>query len=397
MRILATACLLLALAVYVATHGRDGGWGYLHAAAEAGMVGAIADWFAVTALFRHPLGLPIPHTAIIPRRKAALATGLETFVADNFLTPAVVTERVRSAGVTTRVASWVAAEGNAERVVTEGTPMAQRALASISRADIETLGTQVLVPRLRSEELAPMAGHLLESVVADQAHRSLVDVVATELHRWLTSHRPELAAAVLAQAPWWSPSWVDDRVAARIYSELVEWSDQVRSRPDHPARLALDSYLAELARDLQHDPATRELAEGFKERLLGHPGVVAGVADVWEVVAAALDQALADPDSDLRRRAVHELRTAAALLTGDPERSASWDARIATALAAGVERYGPEVASVISTTIEKWDGREAAERIELHVGRDLQFIRINGTVVGALVGLVLHTISQAIS
>lgn len=394
MRATATGLLVLALVVFVLTHGREGAWGYVHAAAEAGMVGAIADWFAVTALFRHPLGIPVPHTAIIPRRKASLARSLEQFVSDNFLTGDTVRERYRHAEVARRVAAWIELPGHAERVVAEAAPLVSRGLQRIGEEEMRGFVDQTLLPRLRQEPLSPLAGHLLQAVVEDRAHHGVVDIVVRELHQWLRTHPDDVSRILFARAPWWSPRWLDEQVVGRVYAELLDWSAEVRDDPEHRLRLALDSYLTDLARDLQHDPQTMGRAEALKARILEHPQVGGTAVALWEAIKVVLLEALGDEDGHVRRRFVEELRRFATRVQqeeGLRERLDTWGS---DAVAALVDRYGPELTTVISTTIDRWDGREAAERIELHVGRDLQFIRINGTVVGALVGLLLHTGSQ---
>lgn len=396
MRVVATGLLVLAFVVYVLTHGRDGVWGYVHAAAEAGMVGAIADWFAVTALFKHPLGIPVPHTAIIPKRKAMLARSLEQFVSDNFLTADTVRERYLQAQVAARVATWLEQPGHSERVVAEAAPLAVRVVERIGQQDLLGFVEQTLLPRVRREPLSPLAGHLLEAVVDDEAHHGLVDIATRELHAWLQGHPADVTRILLTRAPWWSPQWLDERVVGRVYTELLAWSREVREDPRHRVRQALDSYLAQLARDLQHDQDTMARAEALKDRVLEHPQVAATAVALWEAIKVVLVEALEDPDGHLRHRSAEELRAFAVRIGEDEPLRARLDDWGAQAAAALIQRYGTELTSVISSTIDRWDGKQAAERIELHVGRDLQFIRINGTVVGALVGLVLHTISQAL-
>lgn len=394
MRWLATGLLILAAIVFAFTHGHDGVWGYVNAASEAAMVGAVADWFAVTALFRHPLGLPVPHTAIIPRRKDMLARSLEDFVAENFLTEATIRERYLEAGVTARVGQWLGEPANAERVVQEAAPLAARVLERVGGAELQDFVERTLLPRVRQEPLSPLAGHLLEQVVQDRAHHGLVDIVCRELHAWLGTHPQEVKRIIGARAPSWSPSWLDEVVVGRLYAELLAWVRDVDSNPEHQVRKALDSYLADLSRDMQHDPATMATTELLKERLLEHPQVAPSLLAVWEAVKEVLLEQLGDPDGVLRTRAVQELGDFGTRLVEDDALRSRLDDWGADAAAVLVSRYGSELTSIISHTIERWDGRDAADRIEVHVGRDLQFIRINGTVVGGLVGLLIHTITQ---
>jgi uncharacterized membrane-anchored protein YjiN (DUF445 family) len=394
MRSVALGLLLLATVVFAATVNADGAWAYVHATAEAAMVGAIADWFAVTALFRHPLGLPIPHTAIIPTRKDALARSLQEFVADNFLSEEVVRSRVAAAEVTRRAGEWLAVEKNSARLVDEATVLVRAALGRVNDDDVAALIETELLPRLAEEPLSQVAGSLLEEVVAEDAHRGLVDLALIEAHRWLTSNRDAVGAALETRAPWWTPKWLDDRVIERLHAEAVAWVADIRDTPDHPARQALDTFLRQLASDLQHDPATIERAERLQRRVLSAPQVVTSSVSLWNAVRRSLLESLETPDSAVRKRAVRALTDFGAKIESDAALRERLDAAAQDAAAFLVDRYGHELTTVITDTIERWDGREAARRIELHVGRDLQFIRVNGTIVGGLAGLVIYSLGR---
>jgi uncharacterized membrane-anchored protein YjiN (DUF445 family) len=394
MQAVALGLLVLAAVVYVLTFGDEGFLGYVNAGAEASMVGAVADWFAVTALFRRPLGLPIPHTALVPERKDALGRSLEQFVTESFLTGEVARDRVLAAEPALRVGRWIALPDNAARVVREVAPAVGRALRGIGDDELRAFVEQALLPRLRSEQLAPVAGHLLEGVLRDGAHRVLVDLVLREGHGWLADHEETVSALLRERAPWWSPPWLDDRVVDRVYAEMLTWVADVRDDPGHRARVALDSLLEDLARDLQHDDDVRARAEALKERLLDNPGTADAATAVAESVRTAVVDSLADADGPLHQRAREALVRLGERLVDDRALRAATDARAADAVVFLVDTYGAEVAATISHTIERWDGHEAARRMELLVGRDLQFIRINGTVVGGLVGVTIHAVSQ---
>jgi uncharacterized membrane-anchored protein YjiN (DUF445 family) len=393
MRTLALSLLLLAAVVFLLTLHRDGAWGFVNAAAEAAMVGALADWFAVTALFRHPMGVPVPHTAIIPTRKDALGQSLQEFVTDHFLTADVARDRVASADVARRLGRWLEDEGHSTRVVAEVATATGRALRVLHPDEVRSLVLGSMLPRLVEEPLSPVAGRLLEEIVRDGAHHGLVDIALVEAHSWLSANQRTVARVMAARAPWWSPQWLDDKVIDRVHHEALAWVADVRDNPRHPARGALDDLLSQLGRDLQDDPSTMERFEALKTNVLTHPQVGDTVIAVWESVRTALLSALADEDGPLRRRAGEALRSLGERLQRDDELRARVDGHVTDAVGWMVETYGPEIATVISTTVNRWDGKEAAERIELHVGRDLQFIRINGTVVGGLVGLVIHAVT----
>ncbi|GAB3816106.1 DUF445 domain-containing protein [Kribbella italica] len=394
MRLVALSLLVLAAIVYLVTLHREGAWGYVNAASEAAMVGALADWFAVTALFRHPLGLPIPHTAIVPTRKDSLAESLEQFVTENFLSEQVVAEKMASAEVSRRAGEWLADSNHAERIVAEGARTVGVVLPKLGDSDVTAFVRGSLLPRFAEEPLSPIAGHFLESVVDDGAHHALLDLVFDEAYDWLRDNRDVLAEVVGPRAPRWSPRWVDSLVVDRIHREALTWLAGVRDDQNHPARQAVDRLLGKFAADLQRDPEMMERFEAFKRRMLDHPDLAPSLTAVWDAVRTALIGAITDPTSPLQTRAVQAIKDLGTRLQTDDPLRAKVDARATEAVAYVVRTYGSEIVSVISDTIERWDGREASARIELHVGRDLQFIRINGTVVGALVGLIIHTASQ---
>lgn len=396
MRTVAVSLLLLAAATYVLTLDAEGWLEFVHKGSEAAMIGAIADWFAVTALFKHPLGLPIPHTALVPKRKDDLAQGLEQFVGENFLQEEIIRERIDNIEITRRVAEWLGRPHNAERVVEEGSELLRIGLGKVREDHIESLVLEALVPRFREEPIAPLLGGLLTEVLVDDLHHGVVDLVLDELHGWLVANPDTVQEVLEERAPWWAPQSVNDMVTSRLHTEMVRWVAEIRANPRHRARRALDSMLRQLAADLLENAATQERAERLKERVLDHPAVLNTAVAIWKALRNALVASLEDPDGAVRQRALTEVRAGAERLRTDPVLRARLDGLAADLAVFAVERYGPEITAVISHTIAQWDGKEAARRIELHVGRDLQFIRINGTVVGALVGVLIHAATLAI-
>ena len=391
MRTVAVSLLVFAAIVYAATLGRDGAWGFVNAGAEASMVGAIADWFAVTALFKHPLGIPIPHTALIPKRKDELGKGLEEFVGENFLQEDIIRDRVVAAAISARVGDWLSDPANARRVVDEASEVATIALGKVRDEHIADLVTEAFVPRFREEPIAPLLGSLLTEVVNDDLHHGVVDLAMEELHRWLVHNGDTFIEVLTERAPWWAPPRLNEAVTQRLHLEAIRWIADIRDNPDHHAREALDSMLRQLGQDLLTDPATQERAERFKVRLLDHPQVVVTAISLWKAMRSALLTSVRNRDGAVRQRLLVELRAFAVRMQSDAELRDKLDKGAADLAVFAVSRYGAELTAVITHTIERWDGKEAARRIELHVGRDLQFIRINGTIVGGLVGLIIHT------
>jgi uncharacterized membrane-anchored protein YjiN (DUF445 family) len=390
MRTVAVSLLVLAAVVYVLTLHQDGFLGFVNAGAEASMVGAMADWFAVTALFKHPLGLPVPHTALIPRRKEELGRSLEEFVGENFLQESIIRERLEAADLSRRIGAWVAVQDNARRVVDEASALLHLGLSRVRDVDMVALVQEALLPRFVAEPVSPVAGSLLEEIVRDGAHHGLVDLALDEAHRWLTHNQDAFVEILEERAPWWSPAALNDRVTHRLHVEAVAWVEDIRRDPHHHAREALDSALEQLAQDLLHDPDTQDRMERLKNRVLSHPQLVVTATSLWNAFRRALMESLEDVDGPVRRRALDELTAFGGRLQQDRALSDRLDRWAADLVVFAVGRYGAELTAVITHTVNRWDGKEAASRIELHVGRDLQFIRINGTIVGGLVGVLIH-------
>lgn len=401
MKTIATGLLGLATVVFGLATWADaagaGSWaGYVAAAAEAGMVGALADWFAVTALFRRPFGLPIPHTAIIPTKKDAFGRSLGDFVGDNFLSAPVVRTRLGAIGIARRLGEWLATPGSAERVTHEAAAALRGLLAVLRDEDVQAVVAEAITRRAAATSVAEPAGRLLGRIVADGGHKGVVDLVAVRAHDWLVEHHAEVVARVTAKTPGWTPRFIDQQVGERVYKELLRFVTDVRDDPVHPARGAIDNFLADFAEELQHDPETIARVEHAKADLLARPEVQELIASSWAAVRTLVLNAAEDEDSELRRRITEGLRSFGRRLATDPKLQAKTDGWLQDAAEYVVSTYREEITSLISDTVAGWDADDASRKIEANVGRDLQFIRINGTVVGALAGLVIHTVAVAL-
>ncbi|MGZ4614138.1 MAG: DUF445 domain-containing protein [Actinomycetes bacterium] len=399
MKLAASAFLVGAAVVYLVAveaerHGAGPWAGYLRAAAEAGMIGGLADWFAVTALFRRPLGLPIPHTALIPTRKAALGRSLADFVGAHFLAPDVVRDRLGRSDVPRRVGDWLAQRHHAERVTAELAVGLRAGIGVLRDDDVRAALEDAVLTRLAAAPLAPTLGRVLGEVVHDGAHHGWVDLAVGELQGWLEANRETVVDAVTAQAPEWSPRFLDERVATKVYTELLRVVREVAATPDHAFRQSLDAFLSRVAADLRSDPQTIGRTEAAKRALLDRADVRAAFGDLLSAGRRMLLELIDDPDSALRRQAVDGLVRFGKRLRSDPGLASKVDTWLADAAAYVVANYREELTALITDTVDRWDGQDASRRIELHVGRDLQYIRINGTVVGALAGLSIYAVTQ---
>ncbi|WP_404829831.1 DUF445 domain-containing protein [Streptomyces arboris] len=401
MKLTATGLLLLVALVYVlatwAEHSGVKGWpGYVAAAAEAGMVGALADWFAVTALFRRPLGLPIPHTAIIPTKKDQLGQSLGSFVGENFLSGDVIRDRIHALGVGRRVGAWLSEPAHADRVTAELATALRGALTVLRDSDVQAVVGEAITRRANAAEVGPGLGKMLERVVEDGGHRKVVDLVCVRAHDWLVEHGDSVMDAVQGGAPGWTPRFVDKRVGERVYKELLRFVTEMRDMPGHPARGSIDTFLTDFAADLQSDSDTRARVERLKSEILGRGEVQDVIASAWSSVRTMILAAAEDERSELRLRARASLMSLGAKLAGDERLQGKLDGWLEDAAVYVVTTYRAEITSLISETVASWDADQTSKKIEAHIGRDLQFIRINGTVVGALAGLAIHTVSRAL-
>ncbi|MEV6990292.1 DUF445 domain-containing protein [Streptomyces sp. NPDC093228] len=401
MKSMAAGLLLLVAVVYaLATWARGAGagpWaGYVAAAAEAGMVGALADWFAVTALFRHPLGLPIPHTAIIPNKKDQLGISLGEFVGENFLSGEVVRQRLHAVGIAARLGTWLAEPEHADRVTAELATALRGALTVLRDSDVQAVVGEAITRRADAQEIAPPLGKMLEKVVADGGHKRVVDLVCVRAHDWLVLHDDQVMAAVQGGAPGWTPRFVDKKVGERVYRELLRFVTEMRDSPTHPARGALDRFLADFASDLQSDTDTRARVERLKGEVLGRGEVQDLIASAWTAVRSMIVSAAEDEHSELRLRVRGSLLSLGARMAGEPRTQSKVDKWVEGAAVHVVTTYRKEITSLITDTVAGWDAGHTTRKIEAHIGRDLQFIRINGTVVGSLAGLLIYAVSRAL-
>jgi uncharacterized membrane-anchored protein YjiN (DUF445 family) len=368
--------------------------GYVGAAAEAGMVGALADWFAVTALFKHPLGIPIPHTAIIKRKKDQLGEGLGTFVRENFLSPPVVETKLRDAQIPGRLGKWLSETSHAQRVAAE-TATVLRVLVELLRdEDVQTVIDRMIVRRIAEPQWGPPVGRVLATLLAEHRQEALIQLLADRAFQWSLNAGEVIQRVVERDSPSWSPRFIDHLVGDRIHRELMDFTDKVRRNPDHELRRSATRFLFEFADDLQHDEATIARAEAVKEQLMAREEVTKAAATAWKTLKRLVLEGVDDPSSALRTRIADAVVRVGESLRDDADLRDKVDNWIVRAAEHLVAQYGVEITAIITDTIERWDAEEASRRIELHVGRDLQFIRINGTVVGSLAGLVIYGLAQ---
>jgi len=369
---------------------------YVKAFAEAAMVGGLADWFAVTALFRHPLGLPIPHTAIIPRNKDRIGEALANFINENFLVPSVVARRMRNidvAGAAGRFLRAPAAEGTRIR---QG---ASRLIADVFEGlDDERLGGIVkgaIASRIQKMEVAPLLGHALASAINEDRHVPMLEAAIRWMARALEANEQLIREMVHKKANWVVKlAGLDAKLADAILDGLRKLTAEMSTDPAHPVRVKAEEALAQLANDLQTNPQTRAKVEELKEQLLANRSVALWIDTLWQKGREAIIRAARNPDATLAGRMGEVLKSMGKSLEQDPRVRSAINQFVRRAAAGMAQSYGSSIVKLVSETIRGWDARTVTARLESAVGRDLQYIRINGTLVGGLVGVAIHALDK---
>jgi len=398
MRRLATSLLGAALLVFIVARIFEAQYpwlGYVRATAEAGVIGGLADWFAVTALFRHPLGIPIPHTAIVPARKDQVGRTLGGFVERHFLAPQVIGARLRSARVAEHLLTWIADPVNAHHIAQR----AAKALATaVSASDHDGALQEVIAERVTSKiertPVAPMLAKALGLVTTDNKHQELFDEAIKVLSKGLSKNRDFIRERIDQETPWWMPEQVDEAIAAKIVRAIDRTLKQIKDNPQHPMRERFDTSIHEFIERLNTSPEVIARAEAMKHEILNAEMVRGFSSGLWDDLRAALIRTAENPDARALETVAHGVTAIATGVKEDPELLAKLEDWMIEAVTELVERYRGEVAILIAETVDGWDPQMTSRRIELAVGADLQYVRINGTLVGGLAGLVIYTIMQ---
>lgn len=403
MRIVAGALLIFMAALFVVARRMldvHPVWGYVLAFAEAAMVGGLADWFAVTALFRHPLGLPIPHTAIIPENKDRIADTMAAFLQRNFLTPQVIARRLKAVNLAAAAGGFLAEPARPReggRLQSGATSLFADILESLDHEQLGGLMKQGLRSQLDKLDVAPLLGQLLSAAIADKRHLPLMESLLRWAGTTLEANEDLLRGMIHERANailrW---TGLDEKLANTILDGLYRLLAECIVDPDHPLRTKIEEGLEKLAHDLVHDPAMRDRVARMKAEILANPAMGRWLDGMWERTRMALLSAARDPDNALSGQFGQSLAELGGALARDARLQMLVN-RFARRTMVGIAaRYGDQIVQLVSETVKRWDARTVTDRIEGAVGRDLQFIRVNGTLVGGLVGVALHALDSVV-
>ena len=377
--------------LFLVTLDRPEAWaGWLHAFSEAGMVGALADWFAVVALFRHPMGIPIPHTAIIPKRKNQIGQNLARFISEHFLNPDVVRGRLASVNLAGNAADWLKSPRGEQRVTELAVRLSGNLLDALGEEEVRRFVSRVGGRQLQQMDLAPFLGRTLELLIGDGRHQEML----TQAFRFsvvlLHDNRELIRGNVQRESPWWLPGFVDDRIVVEMLDRVETLLLEMSLSPDHPMRDDFNRWMAQWADDLQHSPEFRRWGEQLKQGVVENEGLQEYLYLLWQDLAASLHRDLDDPESPLRLELQRLFRGFAEELGRDGDMQLWVNGWLQEAAVNLVEEHRDAIASLVSETVQSWDAVETSRRVEAAIGRDLQFIRVNGTLVGGLVGIAIH-------
>ncbi len=393
----ATGLLVAAAGVFVLARIFEAQYpwlGIVRATAEAAMIGGLADWFAVTALFRHPLGIPIPHTAIIPARKDNVGRSLGGFVQRNFLTRDVIAGKLETLHMAETMARWVSDPENSRRIARHAATGLAAAAVMVRDEDVQAMIDRSIAARVHATRVAPLLSKVLALITAGDRHQELLDEAIRVVARGVMENRSFIREKIEAETPWWVPGLVEDRIHRKIVESIERTLAEVRDDPNHPLRARFDAALHDFIHKLDSSPEVIERAEALKEELLSAEVMRRFSSSLWEDSKQALLRYADDPDGRTPGAIERGLTAIGQAALNDPVLLAKvdrWAVDVAVYL---VDRYQDEVGQLISQTVSAWDPQATSRRIELAIGKDLQFIRINGTIVGGMAGAGLYLISK---
>jgi uncharacterized membrane-anchored protein YjiN (DUF445 family) len=395
----ATALLVLATVIFVVASifEKHYGWiGFIRATAEAAMVGGLADWFAVTALFRHPLGIPIPHTAIVPARKDRVGRTLGAFVQKNFLTREVIANRLRSIDVSTRLAQWLASPDNVRQIARHAASSLASAADLVPDSEVEAFIDRSVAERVRATKAAPLLSRLLSVITADNRHQDLLNEAIRLAANAVEDSRALIRLRVEEETPWWVPSAIDDKIYRKIVSAIERTLIEVRNDPSHPLRERFDGAIHDFIEKLNNSATVASRIEALKEELLLSETARRFSSGLWGKAKTALVKYAESPDGLAPGTIERAINSFGDAVLQDPELMQKMDDFVLDVAMFLVDRYQSEVADLIAHTVASWDPDVTSRRVELAIGRDLQFIRINGTIVGGLVGMLIYFVSKLV-
>lgn len=397
MKRLATGLFLLMAVIFLIARLTEGTYtwvSFIRAFAEAAMIGALADWFAVTALFRYPLGIRLPHTSIIPNNKDRIGESLGSFVESNFLTPESVKGKLQKIDIARRISEWMAKPANSELIAAEFCSLIPDVLKASDDTDIRHFVKQNVTTAIRKAEIAPSLGHILSILTSNNKHQVIFDHALRLAGQLFEEYRPALQEKITEESPWWLILFNGDiTFYNKIVSNVNEILNQLINNPNHELRIKFDKATHEFIQKLKTSPEYRAKGEAIKEEILQNQAVQEYFANVWDDIKTMILNDIANPNSSIKRHLKEAIAAIGNGMLRDDAVLNKINALIQSAIIGIITKYHSEIANLISEQVKNWDSRTITNKIELEIGKDLQYIRINGTIIGGTVGLLIHFIT----
>jgi uncharacterized membrane-anchored protein YjiN (DUF445 family) len=396
MKLIATALLAAMAVLYAVARTFEPTYpalGFARALAEAAMVGGVADWFAVTALFRHPLHLPLPHTAIIPRNKDRIGENLAKFVETNFLAPEIIASKLERIDFSIQFAHWLAAPERGRQIARWTLDFLPNLLSAIDDEDVRRFIHENIAQRVRDVDTPLVVGMIADTLLEGDRHHAVVTELLEQLTQLFEEHKPLVRQRVRDSTAWiWKKLSIDEKVSDNLIGVVDDTLKELSANPDHPWRRGFDQAIRNFVAQLRTSPEYLAKWEALKDRFIEHPGLKAYLATIWHDLKTSIERDAAAPHSYIEARIESAIAGAAKGLRDDDAMRERLNAWLLETMLAVIDAQRHGIARLISDTVHHWDADTVTQKIELEVGRDLQFVRINGTVIGGIVGLALHTL-----
>ena len=395
MKNIALSVLGIAILVFFVAHHYKIGW--LKAISEAAMVGGIADWFAVVALFRHPLGIPIPHTALIPNNKDAIGQNLGTFVSDEFLIKEKLEVKLDEFDFATKATNWLKEQKNADTIaslVVEN--VIPGVLKTIDDADVKTFIQQQFEVKMQELNFGQWIASGLESLSKSNKQAQLITNVLTVLATELEANKEEISEKVKKSTPWYTLGVADKKIAEGVFNGLYEFLDMAKE-PDSSIRQKIDSYVLKFIEDLKSSPEMQQKISSLIIEFTQKEEVKDYIGSIWQEVKNAVLADLENGEqSKIKLNLARMIGNFGTTIQNDTVMTTKINNFIKIDLLGVLLRNKKAIGDLIATSVQSWDKEEISNKLELEIGKDLQYIRINGTVVGGLVGLLIYFVEQFI-
>lgn len=368
--------------------------GYIRAFSEAAMVGALADWFAVTALFNYPLGLKIPHTNLIQNSKEKIGDNLGNFVVKNFLSPENIRPYILKLKISVFAGDWLSKEKNQNLLISELSSILKDIITKLDDESVIKFITEKAKETAKSIKLNQILGNGIDYLIHKNDHQRLITNLSSQIKNYILENQKMVAERVEKESFFFIPKSVDRKISEKITKGLSDYFREVEENPNHPLRSEITKKILDFSKELKEEPKWESEFETIKTEFLQSDKLKQYSSDIWQSLKSSLIDELSAENSKLKTYIKKNINELVFNLQNDEKFQNRIDHWIRVTAYKYILKNTKNFGELISTTVGNWEGKELSRKLELEVGKDLQFIRINGTLVGGLVGLLIYTIAN---